>query len=145
MHLRVATYNIRKCVGLDWRRRPDRILAVLAELRADVVTLQEADRRFGTRTSTLPAEALLEAGWRPAPVAPHRDGLGWRGNAILLGARVMLETSEAIHLPALEPRGGAMADLATPWGRLRVIGVHLGLTFQHRTHQAVRIVEMVSL
>ncbi len=46
---RVATYNIRKAIGTDRRRSPERILDVLAELDADVVALQEADRRFGPR------------------------------------------------------------------------------------------------
>jgi endonuclease/exonuclease/phosphatase family metal-dependent hydrolase len=41
--LKVATYNIRKCVGTDRRRQPERILAVLAEIDADIVALQEAD------------------------------------------------------------------------------------------------------
>ena len=38
--LRVASYNICKSVGTDLRRRPDRVLAVLGELDADVVALQ---------------------------------------------------------------------------------------------------------
>ena len=46
--IRVATYNIRKSVGQDWRRRPDRVLAVLSEIDADIVALQEVDRRFGS-------------------------------------------------------------------------------------------------
>ena len=47
--LSVASYNIRKSVGTDWRRQPDRILEVLGEIDADVVALQEVDRRFGRR------------------------------------------------------------------------------------------------
>jgi Metal-dependent hydrolase len=39
VRLRVASYNIRKCVGLDWRRQPDRVLAVLAEIEADFISL----------------------------------------------------------------------------------------------------------
>jgi O-antigen ligase len=31
MQLKVASYNIRKAVGLDWRRRPQRVLQVLVE------------------------------------------------------------------------------------------------------------------
>jgi Metal-dependent hydrolase len=87
VRLRVASYNIRKCVGLDWRRRPDRVLAVLAEIGADVVALQEADRRFGAKLSALPPETLAEAGWHAAPVAPHPGGLGWRGNLDPVPAR----------------------------------------------------------
>ena len=51
--MRVASYNIRKAVGLDWRRDPDRIFEVLDEIDADVVVLQEADRRIGSRTGVL--------------------------------------------------------------------------------------------
>ena len=39
--LRVVTYNVHKCVGLDRRTRPARIAAVLRELDADVIALQE--------------------------------------------------------------------------------------------------------
>src|SRR5687768_18236238 len=39
--LRVTTYNIHKCRGLDRRVRPMRIAEVLKEIDADVVALQE--------------------------------------------------------------------------------------------------------
>ena len=39
--LRIATYNIHRCRGLDGRTRPDRIAAVLRAIDADVVALQE--------------------------------------------------------------------------------------------------------
>jgi endonuclease/exonuclease/phosphatase family metal-dependent hydrolase len=39
--LRIATYNIHKCRGLDRRTSPERIAEVIAELVADVVALQE--------------------------------------------------------------------------------------------------------
>ncbi len=40
-HLRIVTYNIHKCRGLDRRVRPARIVEVLSELDADVIALQE--------------------------------------------------------------------------------------------------------
>src|SRR6056297_1038252 len=43
--LRIATYNLQKCVGLDLRRRPDRSLEVIEALGAQIVVLQEADKR----------------------------------------------------------------------------------------------------
>jgi endonuclease/exonuclease/phosphatase family metal-dependent hydrolase len=144
MRLRVATYNIRKCVGLDWRRRPDRILAVLAEIGADVVALQEADRRFGTRSGTLPAALLAEFGWTPAPIAPHVDGLGWRGNAVLLGPRARLSAAEPLLLPHLEPRGAALAELSVDGAPLRLVGLHLGLTPPDRTRQARAVLEALA-
>ena len=53
MTLRFASYNIHKAVGLDGRRDPERILTVLKEVDADVIALQEADRRFGRREGKL--------------------------------------------------------------------------------------------
>lgn len=52
--LRVASYNIRKAIGTDRRRSPERVLEVLGELDADVIALQEADRRFGVRSAAIP-------------------------------------------------------------------------------------------
>ena len=39
--LRVATYNVHACVGTDGRHDPDRVAAVIAEVNADIVALQE--------------------------------------------------------------------------------------------------------
>src|SRR5215211_8882343 len=58
----VASYNMRKAIGLDRRRRPDRVLDVLREIDADVVALQEADKRFGGRASAVPHELIDEHG-----------------------------------------------------------------------------------
>ena len=47
--LTVASYNVRKAIGLDRKRNPQRVLDVLHEIDADIVALQEADKRFGGR------------------------------------------------------------------------------------------------
>src|SRR5262245_10023737 len=39
--IRVMTYNIHKCCGLDRRISPARIVEVLREVNADVIALQE--------------------------------------------------------------------------------------------------------
>ena len=39
--IRIATYNVHKCRGLDRRVRPDRIVSVLRELNAYIIALQE--------------------------------------------------------------------------------------------------------
>lgn len=84
-HIKVATYNIRKAVGLDQRRNPSRILSVLNEIDADIITLQEVDRRFGARVSALPI-AMIEAEtpWVPVPLHFRPQAIGWHGNAILV-------------------------------------------------------------
>ena len=68
VELTFASYNIHKAVGLDGRRDPDRIISVLREVDADIIALQEADRRFGSRASVLPRALLDDTRWRPLPV-----------------------------------------------------------------------------
>ena len=141
MQVRVATYNIRGCLGLDWRRDPSRVLRVIGELGADVVALQEADRRFGGRPAALPEAILNEAGWRIAGIAIHRGGIGWHGNAILLGPGVEQLEAERLPLPALEPRGAVLCEISVRGQHMRVVGTHLGLTPGRRALQAKAITQ----
>lgn len=139
MRLRVATYNIRKCVGLDWRRKPERVLSVIEHLKADILVLQEADKRFGRRLTTLSHHSLGEAGWHPVPVAQHDGGIGWHGNAILVRRGIEVDAVHRCTLPALEPRGAVIADLDVDGVALRAVGTHLGLTHGMRVRQAHHI------
>ncbi|WP_332459773.1 endonuclease/exonuclease/phosphatase family protein [Croceicoccus marinus] len=80
MQLKIASYNIHKGVGLDRKCDPDRILSVLAELDADVVALQECDRRFGQRQSVLPRARIEDSRYRPVAIDTRPGSLGWHGN-----------------------------------------------------------------
>ena len=128
MQLTFASYNIHKAVGLDRRCDPDRIIAVLRELHADVIALQEVDRRFGERESVLPKALLDETPWRAAPVARRARSLGWHGNALLVRKDIEIDTAEPLPLPTLEPRGAVRADLLVEGRRVRVLGAHLDLS-----------------
>jgi endonuclease/exonuclease/phosphatase family metal-dependent hydrolase len=136
MPLKVATYNIRKCIGLDRKRAPERILAVLNEIDADIITLQEADRRFGTRESCLPA-AMIEAEtpWTHVPFNIRPGGIGWHGNAILVRRGVDIMNAHPMDLPMLEPRGAVEAELIIGGRHIRVIGAHLDLSGLWRRRQ----------
>src|SRR5690606_22587256 len=99
----VASYNIRKSVGTDWRRDPDRILDIIAEIGADVVALQEVDRRFGSRKSSLAPEAITaRSGYVPIPFGVREQSLGWHGNTILVREGVEVLGHSTLTLPALE-------------------------------------------
>jgi endonuclease/exonuclease/phosphatase family metal-dependent hydrolase len=135
MQLTFATYNMHKGVGLDGRRDPDRIIAVLREIDADVIALQEADRRFGTRESILERRALDDTPWRHAPVAKRDRSLGWHGNALLVRRTIEITHAEPLDLPTLEPRGAVRADLAFGGRKVRVIGMHLDLSGLLRRQQ----------
>jgi endonuclease/exonuclease/phosphatase family metal-dependent hydrolase len=143
--IKVASYNIRKAVGLDRRRDPARILAVLAELDADIIALQEADRRFGTRASAIPHHMFLDhSDYVPVPVDGRPHSIGWHGNALLVRRGIVAEECHALHLPTLEPRGAVAATLRLGDGRrVRVVGMHLDLSGIRRRHQARAILHHV--
>ncbi|MFA7586658.1 MAG: endonuclease/exonuclease/phosphatase family protein [Novosphingobium sp.] len=137
MDLTFASYNIRKAVGVDGRRDPERILAILHEIDADVVALQEADRRFGRRETVLPRDLLDDLGsYRAVPLNSRPDSIGWHGNALLVKRGIDVAEAARVPLPALEPRGAVRADLLIEGHRLRVAGLHLDLSGLRRKHQA---------
>jgi endonuclease/exonuclease/phosphatase family metal-dependent hydrolase len=140
MRLKLASYNIHKAVGTDGRRDPERIMRVLHEVGADIVALQEVDRRFGRRPSVLPRLLVEEQGWQIAPLAMLPDSMGWHGNAVLVRRGIEVLGAEPVHLPVIEPRGAVRAELALDGKRLRVVGAHLDLSGLRRRHQIRSIV-----
>jgi endonuclease/exonuclease/phosphatase family metal-dependent hydrolase len=133
--MRIASYNIHKCIGRDGRFDPQRTLAVIKEIGADVVALQEVDRRFGARTGLLDLEALQrETGLVPVLAKRQRRSHGWHGNLVLVRNGVTASVAP-LALPGAEPRGGLIADLDLPHQPLRIIAVHLGLLRRSRTQQ----------
>jgi endonuclease/exonuclease/phosphatase family metal-dependent hydrolase len=135
VQLTFASYNIHKAVGSDGKRNPDRILAVLRELDADIVAIQEIDRRFGERESVLPRQALEEHGWCAAPCRTRQASIGWHGNAVLVKRGIEIAGAEPIELPRLEPRGAVCAHLRVDGKPLHVVGMHLDLSGIRRMHQ----------
>src|SRR4029453_18159173 len=63
--LRVATYNVRGCVGMDGQRSEGRIAEVIASMSVDIVGLQELD--LGRARSAHADQAALIA-----------ENLGWK-------------------------------------------------------------------
>lgn len=140
---KVASYNIHKGVGTDRRRDPARILNVLNEVGADIVCLQEADLRFGSRASVLP-RFLIEghSDYLPVPLDVQGDSMGWHGNAILARRGILVESHDILHIPYLEPRGVVTARLRIGGVGLTVFGMHLDLSGLWRVRQARAIAAM---
>jgi endonuclease/exonuclease/phosphatase family metal-dependent hydrolase len=142
--LTVATYNMQKGFGVDLRRDPARTHGVIARLGADIVALQEADRRFFTRRGVLDLGLLREeTGLSPVPLHTRsgRDAHGWHGNVILARQAEAREV-RLLTLPGAEPRGAVIADLETEeHGPLRIIAVHLGLSSRARAAQAALLAQ----
>ena len=144
MKLTFASYNIHKAVGVDRRRDPERIIAVLREVDADVIALQEADLRLGDRSSVLPKALLDDTPWRVVPVAKRPRSIGWHGNAILVRRDMAIESGEALDLPTIEPRGAACAVVRHEGARVRIIGTHLDLSGLRRRAQVRALLKFVS-
>lgn len=140
MRLRLASYNIRKAVGLDWRRDPSRTLRVIRALDADVVALQEADKRLGLRPAAVAPEAIArETDLRVVPLAHSPVSLGWHGNAVLVRGSLEVADARCLELPGIEPRGCVIVRLPTDAGPLTLVAVHLGLRRRCRRLQFHRI------
>jgi endonuclease/exonuclease/phosphatase family metal-dependent hydrolase len=161
----VASYNMRKAIGLDRRRDPHRVLKVLHEIDADVVALQEADKRFGGRGSAVPHELIdSHSHYRPVhlgvrhkraleTVRKHTDrffkvdtrNIGWHGNAILVKDHVGVLDCATLELPTLEPRGAVVAELLIGERPLRVVGMHLDLSGLWRKRQIRAILDAIAV
>jgi endonuclease/exonuclease/phosphatase family metal-dependent hydrolase len=139
--IKVASYNIRKSIGTDRRRQPERILKILNELDADVVALQEVDRRFGQRVTTLSPDLIIDhTDYMPVRYGIREQSLGWHGNVLLVRKTSEVTNQQRIELPALEPRGAVLADVAVNGETIRVVGMHLGLIGNWRMKQAEAVV-----
>jgi len=137
----VASYNVHKCVGTDGVFDPDRVLEVVLELDADIVALQEADQRFGSRKGLLDLKALQARGGYSSVLDEGSRKLshGWHGNVILYrGGHVTGVTK--MKLPGFEPRGAVLVDFDFSGVPIRIIGAHLGLLASSRARQAEAIV-----
>jgi endonuclease/exonuclease/phosphatase family metal-dependent hydrolase len=140
--LRIASYNVRKARGLDQRRDPERIVAVIKSLGAQIVVLQEADRRLGERPAALSARLIeAETDFRVVPVACNAASLGWHGNAVLLHRSLTARSVSRIVLPGLEPRGAVRVEIE---GGLTVVATHLGLLRHSRRRQLATIADALS-
>jgi endonuclease/exonuclease/phosphatase family metal-dependent hydrolase len=138
--MRVASYNIHRCVGTDGLRRPSRVAEVLRELQADVIGLQEVDARSGASSDSLEMDflaGLLGLNAIAGPTIRRRDGA--YGNAILSRWPVVAVRPIELTVRRREPRGALDVDLDLDGEIIRVIVTHLGLRPSERRSQVRRL------
>ena len=138
--LRVATYNIHGCVGLDRRYDPDRIAAVLREIDADILCLQEVEARGVHSPNGGQASYLAEATNRSVIVSVAARGRGRFANAILTRFPPLATRVIDLAVPGYEPRGAIDVDLPIDDRILRVMATHFGLHAGERRLQANRLI-----
>jgi endonuclease/exonuclease/phosphatase family metal-dependent hydrolase len=139
--IRVVTYNIHKCRGLDRRVSPARIAEVLRKLDADCIAMQEVVRAPGAPEGD--QAQFIAAALQDYDVVFGRNrplGRGDYGNATL--SRLPIEYSENYNLTCgkLEPRGCLRTDIRLPNGQLlHFFNVHLGTSFTERRLQGTKL------
>jgi endonuclease/exonuclease/phosphatase family metal-dependent hydrolase len=131
--LRVMTYNVHGCRGMDGKYSPQRISRVIARLRPDIVCLQELDqhrRRSGGVNQVEVIAARLQSDYRFHSVRNADDGRF--GNAVLTSLPMRLIDSGP--LPRLR-RSGHLEDRGVLW-----VAVDVGDTEIHvfNTHLSIR-------
>lgn len=139
--IRIASYNVHKARGVDRRYDPERILQVINGLSADIVVLQEADKRLGKRLPAIPPDMIeRETDFALVETSANGISLGWHGNAVLMRRQLQVSGITRLDLPGLEPRGALRLDLDIGAG-LSVVATHLGLRRRDRIAQLHRICE----
>lgn len=129
---RILSYNVHSCIGTDRHHSPERVAAVIASCKPDIVALQEIDvgrpRTGGidqahALASLLGMQAFFNASTR---VGPERYG-----DAILTA--LPIEMRRTGQLPGfydrikVEPRGALWASIDVGGHRLQVVNTHLGV------------------
>lgn len=140
--IRIATYNIHKCVGLDRRFSPERIADVLRELDADIIALQEvlchtdSLHRRENQAEFLAGELEMDFS-----LGENRQIKGGKyGNVIL--SRLPVKTSENfdISITKREPRGCLRTEIEIGNSKsLQFFNLHLGTSYFERRKQVHKL------
>ena len=139
----VATYNIHGWLGIDNRSLPERTAAVIAELKADVVALQEVT--FPTvEEKGLRSFSSLFPGMDAILGPTLLKGKDHYGNVLLSKRQVLrADRIDLSHL-SREPRGAIDADIDVNGIVVRLIATHLGLKAYERGPQIEKLLGLIS-
>jgi len=136
--IRMATYNVHKCRGMDCRVRPERIVEVLREIDADIIALQEVLSTVGRSPEEDQAGFITRSlrMWSHMGVTRRLNG-GAYGNLILSRFPLGTVCNYDISTNGRERRGCVRVDLELPGNTLlHIFNVHLGTAYLERRRQA---------
>lgn len=141
--IRIATYNVHKCVGMDRRTSPQRIAEVIAEFSPDIIGLQEVLSIEGGARELDQARYLAGALQMNLAVGEvRRIGAGIYGNVVLSRFPVGSFCTFDLSAPGRERRGCVRTDIDLTDTVLHLFNFHLGTDFLERRWQARRMMEL---
>jgi len=144
VRLRVLTYNIHRCIGVDRRFRPERIVEILRHHDADIVLLQEVDDGAPRSREMDLARELAEMAGYPHYAVGHNVSLrkGRYGNSTLSRLPISRERNIDLTIGRHKRRGCQHTTLLLPAAGgggderpLEVFNLHLGLSAREREKQ----------
>jgi endonuclease/exonuclease/phosphatase family metal-dependent hydrolase len=140
--VRIATYNIHRCRGMDRRVVPGRIIEVLRGINADVIALQEVIGA-GPQGAGQAEEigASLGMGWVMTCVRTLRQHQF--GNVVLSRFPIVHHSQYDLSWRTCEPRMCQRADIDVNGQVLHIYNVHLGTAVLERRYQAGRLASWV--
>lgn len=139
--LRIASYNIHRCVGSDGCYQPARIRDVLHELDAQVIALQEVES--GRHHGELLEYLTTDSDWRCIEGITLERETGRYGNAILTALPVLNCQQLDLSYKEREPRGAIDLHVQHQAQRIRVIATHLGLLPDERRTQIRTLLDWI--
>lgn len=140
--LTIASYNVHRCIGMDRRHDPARTAAVIRELGADVVGLQEVASRFrGVGAVDQLAYLGKATGLLPVACPILRQEPGHCGNGLLTRLPILAVRQIDLSLPRTEPRGALDVTLDLDGWAVRAVVTHLGLRRADRRIQIDRLLD----
>jgi endonuclease/exonuclease/phosphatase family metal-dependent hydrolase len=140
---RIATYNIHKCKGLDWRTSPERIADVLREVDADIVALQEVVSIENNTARENQARFIAEIlGFNYHLGENRKHAGGGYGNVVLSRFPILEHKNFDITVSGREARGCQHVDVkVNGHNLLHVYNIHLGTAFFERRKQIKRLLD----
>jgi endonuclease/exonuclease/phosphatase family metal-dependent hydrolase len=143
MELRVATYNVHRCIGWDGRQDVARCFRVIEELDADIIALQEVDGNLKSGAGQALLERAKESGYSVEHGVTLRRSDADFGNALLSRVRILHFESHDISVRNAEPRGVISASLVAGAHHLRILATHFGRRSKERRTQALRLGSLI--
>jgi endonuclease/exonuclease/phosphatase family metal-dependent hydrolase len=138
--LRVVTYNVHKCRGMDRRVHPGRIVDILQNIDADIVALQEVLSIEGRSRHDDQARFIAEELGYHLAFGQNRWLNGGRyGNVVLTRFPIRVSRNYDITTRRREPRGCLRVDLQLEGTTLHIFNLHLGTGYVERRRQARRL------
>lgn len=137
--LRVMTYNVHSCLGLDGKLAPSRIARIIRSFAPDVVALQEVDLKRNRSKGEDQAERLAGELEMHLTFCCTADRAWERyGHALLTRTPVTVITSGLFSNESQlkEPRGALLARIDMGQRSVYIVNTHFGLTATDRLRQA---------